>query len=133
MFCASPAGTGTVIATYHQDAIGRTVKVQPPGGLAARLTEYDSHGQIAATGVDMNGDGILGRASSDPVTEVSTEWVKIEDKWWEQTTQRQAVANGSATEWITRISRRHTSGQVSTEVVMEPDGTQKKKKMPGIQ
>ena len=91
------------VMTYSYDAkAGRTVVART--GLASQITERS--GSISRSGLDMNGDGKLTRASSDRITETETYYENDGNGWRQVSVQRSYQTEGdwTATE-LQRVSR----------------------------
>lgn len=64
---------------------GKVQKITPSVG-APMLYEYDDLGQVYRTGLDADGDGSLMVASTDHITETTTQFEQEAGAWWRTTT-----------------------------------------------
>ncbi|TWI61923.1 hypothetical protein LZ24_03402 [Desulfobotulus alkaliphilus] len=52
------------------------------------MYEYDTLGNLVATGLDVDENGILEENSEDRITATATRFVKLGADWWEQSETR---------------------------------------------
>ncbi|HEU5078918.1 MAG TPA: RHS repeat-associated core domain-containing protein [Opitutaceae bacterium] len=80
----SPAfGSGTFQKTYAYNGSGQLTK-KSETGLADTLYQYDGLGALQFTALDVNADGLIGKASTDRITETTTQYSNQSGAWYLQ-------------------------------------------------
>lgn len=97
---------------------GLLARVDEPGR-SPTLMEYDEYGQLTATGVDLNGNGVLDRTGTDPVatTTDAFERANTSAPWFRAIRGFRLLANGSSTA-TQETEKREQLSQLGAGVVL---------------
>jgi RHS repeat-associated protein len=117
----SPAGGGAVVVTTHgYNAKGQRIKTSRTG-VADLLFEYDDWGRVSRQGYDVSGDNALTVASTDVLSESSTDYVQAEGIVLERTVRKQYTKDGADEALQTTTERQLLEGS-QWQRVTQPGG-----------
>jgi RHS repeat-associated protein len=95
---------GTWLVATRYGSSGR-VLAEFVTGSPTKLFDYDAYGRRIAEGLDLNGNGVLDRASNEPITLFSSEPVLLNDTWWEESETLILTSAEDETTGLTQKSR----------------------------
>ena len=108
------SGLSFQLMTYN--AAGQLIKTEQRDGnnqpiIAPTLNEYDSLGDPFRTGLDVNGNDVLGLSSNDRIQETETDFEKDSNNaWWRVVTSRTYATTNSASSTVMSIQKRRLTG-----------------------
>ena len=103
------AGATTLI---EYDNVGRPVKQTAPNGVVT-LTEYNAKGEVAASAVDMNRDGVINYGSTDRVQSSANVYESKNGTVVSKNTSSVYATDGSATPTVASVSENAVDGSAS--------------------
>lgn len=112
----APGGAGVLATVHHYNTKGQRVRTERPGQKDYLVT-YDDFGRVASQGVDINGNGVLDLALSEPVTTTETTYESIDGHWWEKTTTVETASEDRSAPVRATISLRLIGGALNEATV----------------
>ena len=103
------AGATTLI---EYDNVGRPVKQTAPNGVVT-LTEYNAKGEVAASAVDMNRDGVINYGSTDRVQSSANVYESKNGTVVSKNTSSVYATDGAATPTVASVSENAVDGSAS--------------------
>ena len=104
-----PGFAGIEATDNMYNNLGQLVKTTTPG-LADTLYEYDEIGNQTLSGLDIDQNGTLDKNSADRISETQRSYTKIDEYWWDETTQKVYAEVGNSTPTVVGIDRRRLTG-----------------------
>lgn len=107
----APSGTGNVTKTieYNSGGLKSKESYSANAGLADRIYEYDSLGNLYRVGIDFNGSG-LDEASADTITEYTFNYHKEGSEWYQQRLVKEYQTDNSNTATTVETTRVRLKG-----------------------
>jgi RHS repeat-associated protein len=93
---ANPASLGDLQTTYSYNSKGQ-LSSTVVSGLAPVRYVYDDFGQLVQSGIDLNNNGTLDKASNERISEQETHFESIDDIWYEVASNTTYPYESSAT------------------------------------
>jgi RHS repeat-associated protein len=104
-----PGYGGTIITKSFYNEKGQLSRTTTTGQ-ADQLYEYDELGNQIASGLDIDGSGVLEGASSDRISETRISYKKYNDNWFRKSASYVYAEEGSADSTLVSVNRSQISG-----------------------
>ncbi|KPA09450.1 yD repeat protein, partial [Candidatus Magnetomorum sp. HK-1] len=105
-----PGSNGTIETTQnYYNQRGQLIKTTTTD-LADTLYSYNKMGERLRSGFDINGNGTLDPESDDRINESSTQYVHIDESWWDETIQKIYAKKDGSAQTTTQTQRTRMTG-----------------------
>ncbi|KPA11191.1 sugar-binding protein, partial [Candidatus Magnetomorum sp. HK-1] len=97
------------IRQHYYNQRGQLIKTTTTD-LADTLYTYNMMGERLRSGLDINDNGILDPESDDRINESNTQYVHIDENWWDETIQKVYAKKDGAAQTTTQTQRTRMTG-----------------------
>ncbi|EKD39464.1 MAG: hypothetical protein ACD_75C00399G0001, partial [uncultured bacterium] len=115
-----PGYSGTLVTENFYDDKGHLIKTTTTGQ-PDQLHEYDELGNQFAAGLDVDGSGLLERASTDRISETITRYAEYDNRWWQETVSQTYAGESSAAPTILSRQRVQLSDLTTASYTVSED------------